>query len=98
MSTRRASSGVNLRLVDADTVGIACDEMTDARHTSTAVWDAFGVTADVGALDAGHPGRVGRSGRSDFLTHPVFHEHRTETAMLRYLRRLADRDSRSTAR
>ena len=29
---------------------------------------------------------------SDYLTHPVFHAHRSETAMLRYLRRLADRD------
>ena len=27
-----------------------------------------------------------------FLTHPVFHRHRSETAMLRYLRRLADKD------
>src|SRR5690606_32950974 len=29
---------------------------------------------------------------SAFLTHPVFHEHRSETSMLRYLRRLADKD------
>ena len=29
---------------------------------------------------------------SGFLTHPVFHQHRSETEMLRYLRRLADMD------
>ena len=36
--------------------------------------------------------------RATFLTHPVFHAHRSETAMLRYLRRLSDMDSRWTGR
>ncbi len=88
---KAASSGVNLRLVDADTVGIACDEVT-RRHHVTAVWDAFGVTADVAALDPATPDGYGPERTSDFLTHPVFGEHRSETAMLRYLRRLADYD------
>ncbi|WP_171163076.1 aminomethyl-transferring glycine dehydrogenase [Streptomyces sp. I05A-00742] len=85
--------GVNLRRTDADTVGIACDETTTREHL-TAVWAAFGVTADIEALDAATadalPEELLRS--SDFLAHPVFHQHRSETAMLRYLRRLADRD------
>ncbi len=88
---KAASSGVNLRLVDADTVGIACDEVTRRRHV-TAVWQAFGVTADVGALDPATPDGYGPGRTSDFLTHPVFGAHRSETAMLRYLRRLADYD------
>ena len=58
------------------------------------MWAAFGVAGRRRrALDAGDPGRVpAGSGPTEFLTHPVFHEHRSETAMLRYLRRLADDD------
>ncbi|QLE71005.1 aminomethyl-transferring glycine dehydrogenase [Streptomyces rectiverticillatus] len=85
--------GVNLRLTDADHVGIACDETTTRAHLDS-VWAAFGVAGDVEALDAvaaeALPEALLRTG--DYLTHPVFHEHRSETAMLRYLRRLADRD------
>ncbi|MGW1863936.1 aminomethyl-transferring glycine dehydrogenase [Streptomyces mauvecolor] len=85
--------GVNLHLVDADTVTIACDETT-TRAQLAAVWAAFGADADVEALDATAadtlPTALLRG--DDFLTHPVFHQHRSETAMLRYLRKLADRD------
>ncbi|MEU6218498.1 aminomethyl-transferring glycine dehydrogenase [Streptomyces sp. NPDC047022] len=85
--------GVNLRLVDADHVCIACDETT-GRAQLGAVWTAFGVEADVEALDASAadalPGTLLRT--DDYLMHPVFQAHRSETAMLRYLRRLADRD------
>ncbi|MFD5457705.1 aminomethyl-transferring glycine dehydrogenase, partial [Streptomyces olivaceus] len=86
-------NGVNLRLVDADHVSFACDETT-TRAQAGGVWNAFGVEGDVEALDAATeetlPGALLRS--DDFLTHPVFHQYRSETAMLRYLRRLADRD------
>jgi glycine dehydrogenase len=88
---KAASGGVNLRLVDPDTVGIACDEVTRREHL-TAVWAAFGVTADVAALDTRTPDTYGPARESDFLTHPVFAEHRSETSMLRYLRRLSDYD------
>ncbi|QKW53719.1 aminomethyl-transferring glycine dehydrogenase [Streptomyces buecherae] len=86
-------AGVNLRLVDADLVGIACDETT-GRAQLAAVWGAFGVDADVEALDAAVADALPQSllRTSDYLTHPVFHQHRSETAMLRYLRKLADRD------
>ncbi|MGH9247061.1 MAG: aminomethyl-transferring glycine dehydrogenase, partial [Acidimicrobiales bacterium] len=88
--------GVNLRLVDADTVGIACDETTGREHV-TAVWAAFGASlggVDVEAVDGGTPDALPEAVQreSGFLTHPVFHEHRSETAMLRYLRRLGDMD------
>ncbi|MFF8943761.1 aminomethyl-transferring glycine dehydrogenase [Streptomyces sp. NPDC014864] len=86
-------NGVNLRLVDADHVSIACDETT-TRAQLGAVWSAFGVEGDVEALDAAAadvlPQALLRT--DDYLTHPVFQQHRSETAMLRYLRRLADRD------
>ncbi|MFD7232915.1 aminomethyl-transferring glycine dehydrogenase [Streptomyces sp. NPDC059881] len=86
-------SGVNLHLVDADHVSISCDETT-LRAQLTAVWSAFGVDGDIEALDATAaetlPAALLRN--DDILTHPVFHAHRSETAMLRYLRKLADRD------
>ncbi|HEX7355493.1 MAG TPA: aminomethyl-transferring glycine dehydrogenase, partial [Mycobacteriales bacterium] len=85
--------GVNILRVDADTVGVALDETTVTSDVER-VWAAFGVTADAEALDGavgdGLPGYAFRT--SDFLTHPVFHRHRSETAMLRYLRALSDRD------
>ncbi|MGW6562045.1 aminomethyl-transferring glycine dehydrogenase [Streptomyces hydrogenans] len=86
-------AGVNVYRVDADQVSISCDETT-GREQLAAVWAAFGVTGDVEALDAatedGIPAGMLRS--DAYLTHPVFHAHRSETAMLRYLRRLSDRD------
>jgi glycine dehydrogenase len=87
-------AGINLRRVDADTVGIACDETT-TRAEVVAVLGAFGVTGvDLDALDAATADALPEAlARDDaFLTHPVFHQHRSETAMLRYLRMLADRD------
>ena len=85
---------VNLRLVDEDHVGIACDETTTRQHLSL-VWQAFGVAvSDVDGLDAdtadGIPPALRRT--SEYLTHPVFHQHRSETALLRYLRALSDKD------
>ncbi|WP_156724491.1 aminomethyl-transferring glycine dehydrogenase [Streptomyces apocyni] len=85
--------GVNLCLVDGDHVSIACDETT-TRTQLAAVWAAFGVDADIEALDEtaadALPDALLRA--DAYLTHPVFHQYRSETAMLRYLRRLADRD------
>src|SRR5690606_20965635 len=48
------------------------------------------VGAGEGGAATGIP--AGERRTSEYLTHPVFHEHRSETEMLRYLRRLADRD------
>ncbi|GGZ55041.1 glycine dehydrogenase (decarboxylating) [Streptomyces inusitatus] len=85
--------GVNLRLVDDSHVSVACDETTLRTHLA-AVWSAFGVSGDIEALDGTTedtlPAALLRT--DDYLTHPVFHQHRSETAMLRYLRRLSDRD------
>ncbi|CAL9388826.1 putative glycine dehydrogenase (decarboxylating) [Actinosynnema sp. ALI-1.44] len=86
--------GVNLWQVDADTVSIACDETT-TRGELEKVWKAFGVTvSDVDGLDLDTADAIPADLRrtSDYLTHPVFHTHRSETAMLRYLRKLSDKD------
>jgi glycine dehydrogenase len=81
--------GVNLRLIDADTVGISVDETT-AVEVLMRVLDAFDATYDVGLEQVVLPDGLRR--RSEFLTHPVFSAHRSETEMLRYLRSLADKD------
>ncbi|GII22992.1 aminomethyl-transferring glycine dehydrogenase [Planosporangium mesophilum] len=83
-----AGRGVNLRRIDVDRVGISCDETTTDEHLA-AVWGAFDVTG----VEAGSevlPAGLGRT--SDYLTNPVFSAHHSETAMLRYLRRLSDKD------
>ncbi|WP_431885035.1 aminomethyl-transferring glycine dehydrogenase [Micromonospora wenchangensis] len=81
--------GVNLRLVDADRVGVSCDETTTGEHLAV-VWEAFGVDPVVGDVQEAVPAGLARD--TGFLTHPVFRSHHSETAMLRYLRRLADFD------
>jgi glycine dehydrogenase len=86
-----AAQRINLRFVDADTLGIALDETTTSTVVD-AVLAAFGVTAPAGGSDATDaiPGGLVRT--TEFLTHPAFTSHRSEHQMLRYLRRLADRD------
>jgi glycine dehydrogenase len=81
--------GVDLLQVDDDVVGIACDETTTVTDL-LAVLGAFGVAAD--GLETA-PDTFGPAvRRSAYLEHPVFHAHRSETALLRYLRLLSDRD------
>ena len=88
-----ADAGLNLRQVDADTVGISFDETTTAA-TVAAVARVFGAQApEAVAAAAGDYAFAGALVReSEYLTHPIFHSVRSETQMLRYLRRLADRD------
>jgi glycine dehydrogenase len=86
--------GINLRLVDDDHVSATTDETT-TREELRKVWAAFGAgTADADELDGRTADRLPAALHRDssYLSHPVFHAHRSETAMLRYLRRLADQD------
>jgi glycine dehydrogenase len=98
---RALAQGMNLRRLDAR-LGISCDETTTAEIVE-AVWAAFGGKASIAprshsrsfaavARDVAPalPGALCRT--SAFMAHPVFVEYQSETEMLRYLRRLADRD------
>ncbi|MFY9913607.1 MAG: aminomethyl-transferring glycine dehydrogenase [Nocardioidaceae bacterium] len=91
---RAAEHGLHVLAAGPDRVGIAVSEVTTREHL-TAVLDSFGLPpVDLDELDAATadaiPDALGR--RTPFLTHPVFNENRSETDLLRYLKRLSDRD------
>ena len=83
--------GINLRKVGTTQVGITLDERSRSA-TIEAVWRAFGIEREDKDYTPHYhmPEKLIRT--SDFLTHPVFHMNRAETEMMRYMRRLADRD------
>ena len=96
---RARADRINLRAVAAGecgaeaAIGISLDETTDDAVVE-AVWRAFGGTlaygeVSLGTVEALPPNLVRRSA---FLRHPVFRRYHCETEMLRYMRRLADRD------
>ena len=90
-------NGMNLRVVDAETVGISLDETT-TRHDVETLWTVFagdaGAALSVAELAPATSDRLPESllRTGEILTHPVFHLYHSETEMLRYLRRLADKD------
>jgi glycine dehydrogenase len=89
---RARAAGYNLHLAGPDLVQVACDETTTDEHI-TAVVAAITGSAEIqvpGTGAAAVPEALRRT--SAFLTHPVFSSYRSETAMLRYLRRLSDYD------
>lgn len=82
--------GINLRRVGRDRVGISVDETTDAGVIAR-VLDAFGIAEPaVVATAPSIPEDLLRD--SAYLTHPIFHMNRAESEMMRYMRRLSDRD------
>jgi glycine dehydrogenase len=85
------AEGINLRKIGETRIGISVDEMVDTAILQS-VLRAFGIGADAleVAPDLGFGEELLRT--SDYLTHPVFHMNRAESEMMRYMRRLADRD------
>ncbi len=89
--------GINLAHLDSETVGIACDERTTERDVE-AVWAALGrdglTYSEVAEREAARTDRIPAPlhRTSDYMSHPTFHSYRSETAMLRYLTRLAQSD------
>ncbi|MGB8817913.1 MAG: aminomethyl-transferring glycine dehydrogenase [Rhizobiaceae bacterium] len=76
-----------VRVIDADRLAVTFDE------TSSEV-DAFELAELFGAslLSADAESRMPKRRSGNFMTQPVFHENRSETQMMRFLRRLADKD------
>ncbi|WP_458789580.1 aminomethyl-transferring glycine dehydrogenase [Yoonia sp. MH D7] len=84
-------NGVNLRALGETRVGITLDELT-RRDVTEAVWRAFGIETEDDAHEVTYRLPENLVRETDYLTHPVFHMNRAETEMMRYMRRLADRD------
>lgn len=82
-------AGLHLRPVDDDHVGVSTSQVTDD-DVLRRVLGAFGVDAAPGEAADALPVSLRRE--TPFLTHEVFNTHRSETSMLRYLRRLSARD------
>ena len=83
-------AGINLRAVDSTTVGISTDEATTGAHVAT-IAGVFGIDGtDLAAEGFELPAVLQRT--SDYLSHPIFNTIKSETQMMRYLRRLSDRD------
>jgi glycine dehydrogenase len=83
--------GLNLRAVGKTKIGITLDEKSRPA-TIEAVWRAFGLLKSDDALTPEYRLPEGLIRTSEYLQHDVFHMNRAETEMMRYMRRLADRD------
>jgi glycine dehydrogenase len=92
---RSAKAGVNLRRAAADTLGFSFDETTTREDVAT-LWTLFAdgppgfAPEQLDDAEEGIPAPLARA--TAFLAHPVFNRYHSETEMLRYLRRLADKD------
>jgi glycine dehydrogenase len=87
-------SRLNLRKIDATSVGISLDETT-TRADVAAIANLFGANIqDIDALDVQTADALpaGLVRKSAFLQHPVFNTHHSEHELLRYMRALADKD------
>src|SRR6478735_8182032 len=89
---RARDEKINLRTGNG-TLGIAVDETTTPAAIE-AVWRAFGGKQSYADIETNArealPAELKRA--TAFRTHPVFHAHRSETELLRYMRKLSDRD------
>ena len=93
--SRASKQGVNLRIIDKSTLGISLDEKTTAEEVSM-LWNILLGSHDLDVADISDgilnnlPRNLDRT--SHFLTHPTFNSYHSETEMLRYLRKLSDKD------
>jgi len=82
------TAGINVRIVDADTVSVTVDETT-TEDQARALAEAWGFEL----VDVAEGERLGELTREDeLLPYPVFHQYRSETSLMRYMRSLADKD------
>ncbi|MCZ6828712.1 MAG: aminomethyl-transferring glycine dehydrogenase [Gammaproteobacteria bacterium] len=95
---RAQAAEINLRIVDEDHLGISLDETT-TRADVEQLWRVFSDSEKIPELSAideavqDHPGIPENLWRElDYLQHPIFSQYHSETEMLRYMRRLEDKD------
>jgi len=90
---RAIDVGCNLRELGPNAVSVSLDETTSETDLET-LWQIFSGDRNSPSAAADSDSSIPDFGArtSDYLTHPVFNTHHTETEMLRYLRRLESRD------
>ena len=97
IAARADEANINLRIIDADHIGISLDQTTTRNHLR-AVWQVFATTTadipNINTLDANLVDCIPETLLRDdaILQHPVFALYHSETEMMRYMRRLASRD------
>ncbi|MFO1418828.1 MAG: aminomethyl-transferring glycine dehydrogenase [Methylotetracoccus sp.] len=97
IAARAREARINLRIVDADRLGISLDETTQRKDIES-LWRVFAShgaalpSIDLLDAEANSPIPAELTRRRDYLTHPVFNRYHSETEMLRYIRRLGNRD------
>ncbi len=97
IAARAREIRINLRVVDADHLGIALDETTKRVHLER-LWSIFDTNANskisIDEIDAEVSGCIPNdlSRTSAYLTHPTFSLYQSETLMLRYIRQLGQKD------
>jgi glycine dehydrogenase len=97
IAAQAAEANINLRIIDADHIGISLDETT-RRKNLRELWQVFVTPAsefpDINQLNEALieciPEALLR--KDEILTHPVFERYHSETEMMRYIQRLARRD------
>ncbi|MBT5140345.1 MAG: glycine dehydrogenase (aminomethyl-transferring), partial [Acidimicrobiaceae bacterium] len=87
------ASGVNLRRVDENTVAASLDQRT-SRGIIETIWQSFGIAADLDEIEAvvADPRPKALRRTSPVLRHPIFKSYHSETELVRYMRRLVNRD------
>ena len=89
--------GIALWLIDNDTLSLSVDETTTPQHVEL-VWESFASAipgdypTDYSSVEESNNLPADLARKTEFLTHPVFNSHQSETAMLRYIRKLSDKD------
>ncbi|MDO8250933.1 MAG: aminomethyl-transferring glycine dehydrogenase, partial [Rhodoferax sp.] len=97
IATRARSTGANLRFISKTSLSVSLDETT-TRDNLEQLWGFFAKDGQtlpkVSDFEMGVESLIPTALRraSSFLTHPVFNTHHSETGMLRYIRRLSDKD------
>ncbi|MEH6630021.1 MAG: aminomethyl-transferring glycine dehydrogenase [Halopseudomonas aestusnigri] len=94
IAAKARDNKMNLRVIDGNTLGVSFDE-TSTRDDVEVLWSIFGVEGQTvveldNTTDSNLPASLAR--RTDFLTHPTFNSYHSETEMMRYLRKLCDKD------
>ncbi|SMH34340.1 glycine dehydrogenase (decarboxylating) alpha subunit /glycine dehydrogenase (decarboxylating) beta subunit [Rathayibacter oskolensis] len=90
---RARDAGFDVRLIDADTVAVSIDETVTTQEViavATAIGELPTSSGFIGGAARRIPADLERA--TPFLVHPIFNTHRSETSMMRYLKRLADAD------